>query len=94
MKKKLASLSIKDHHTLCALIFNIITNFEYLGFTKVQKKKILKIMMSNRDFFETLSLKQSGVKKQKLAILSQSGTGLIIGLLGAVIPALVSLLAR
>ena len=50
--------------------------------------------MSNQDFFETLSLKQSGVKKQKLAILSQSGTGLIIGLLGAVIPALVSLLAR
>ena len=94
MRKKLSSLNIKDHHSLCTLIFNIVTNFEFLGFSKIQKKKILKIMLSNQTFFEGLSKKKTGARKQKQAIMTQTGGGLIISLLSVAIPALVSLLAR
>ena len=94
MKKKLCELTSKDHHLVCTMIFNVIKNWDFLQLTKTQKKNLLGLMIKNRIFFETLSKRKTSLKKKKQLILSQNGTGLIIGLLSAIIPSLVALLAR
>ena len=94
MRRKICNLSTKDHHRIMTLVFNVITNTEFLQFTPIQKKKILTLMLSDRKFFELLSEKKSGLKLQRQSILTQKGSGLITGLISIAIPAIISLLAK
>ena len=90
----LKSLTSGQMHLICELFFNIINNPDFCNFTMSQKKKLCRIMAPHKKDFKVMTDKKMGLKKQKIAVLRQTGSGIITAILAIAIPALITLISK
>ena len=90
MEYFISNLNEKNRELICEIIFNLMYNMNSLKLSKQKLSKVRKLILPFKKDFQTLAEKNVCSNIKNRIMKKQNGKGIITGLLGVILPSIIS----